>query len=101
MQTSSGIVSAAACNLDNHLLQATLPLFIAEKVEAIEWSFDTLYNVRDIPAWFVELLETFGKAGRLVGHGVFFSLFSGKWTAEQQRWLDHLRKVSSHFQFDH
>ncbi|TSJ40081.1 DUF692 family multinuclear iron-containing protein [Fluviicola chungangensis] len=95
------IRSAVSCNLDNQLLQATLPLFAAEKIEAIEWSFDTLYKVREIPIWFVELLHAFGNEGRLVGHGVYFSLFSGKWTAEQQRWLDHLRKVSSNFRFDH
>jgi uncharacterized protein len=95
------IYSAVSCNLDNSLLQATLPLFAAQKVEAIEWSFDTLYKVRDIPEWFVELLHTFGNEGRLIGHGVYFSLFSGKWTSEQQGWLDHLRKVSSNFNFDH
>lgn len=100
-QSSFKIQSAVSCNLDNQLLQATLPLFAAEKVEAIEWSFDTLYKVRDIPSWFVELLHTFGNEGRLIGHGVYFSLFSGKWTDEQQRWLDHLRKVSSNFKFDH
>jgi uncharacterized protein len=100
-QTHSHIRSAVSCNLDNQLLQATLPLFAAEKVEAIEWSFDTLYKVREIPDWFVELLQAFGQEGRLIGHGVYFSLFSGKWTAEQQRWLDHLRKVSSRFSFDH
>lgn len=101
MHDPSNIQTAVACNLDNQLLQASLPLFAAEEVDAIEWSFDTLYNTRDIPEWFVELLETFGKANRLIGHGVFFSLFSGKWSAEQQRWLDHLRKVSTHFTFDH
>lgn len=95
------IRSAVSCNLDHQLLQATLPLFSAEKIEAIEWSFDTLYKVREIPDWFVELLHAFGNEGRLIGHGVYFSLFSGKWTAEQQRWLDHLRKVSSNFRFDH
>lgn len=98
---SSKIRSGVSCNLDNQLLQATLPLFAAEKIEAIEWSFDTLYKVRDIPDWFVELLHAFGNEGRLIGHGVYFSLFSGKWTSEQQRWLDHLRKVSSNFTFDH
>lgn len=95
------IRSGVSCNLDNQLLQATLPLFAAEKVEAIEWSFDTLYKVRDIPDWFVELLQAFGNEGRLIGHGVYFSLFSGKWTVEQQRWLEHLRKVSANFKFDH
>ena len=101
MSRSSNIYSAISCNLDNSLLQASLPLFTAEKVEAIEWSFDTLYKVRDIPSWFVELLQTFGSEGRLIGHGVYFSLFSGKWTLEQQRWLDHLRKIATNFRFDH
>lgn len=100
-QTPAKIRSAVSCNLDNQLLQAALPLFAAEKIEAIEWSFDTLYKVRDIPDWFVELLQAFGNEGRLIGHGVYFSLFSGKWTAEQQQWLDHLRKVSSNFTFNH
>lgn len=100
-QQPSKILSAVSCNLDNHLLQATLPLFLSEKIEAIEWSFDTLYKVRDIPDWFIELLQAFGKERRLIGHGVYFSLFSGKWSPEQQQWLDHLRKVSSNFTFDH
>lgn len=101
MSQSSKIYTAISCNLDNSLLQASLPLFTVEKVEAIEWSFDTLYKVRDIPGWFVELLHAFGREGRLIGHGVYFSLFSGKWTVEQQRWLDHLRKIATNFRFDH
>ncbi len=101
MNRPSKIYSAISCNLDNSLLQASLPLFATEKVEAIEWSFDTLYKVRDIPGWFVELLQAFGSEGRLIGHGVYFSLFSGKWTVEQQRWLDHLRKIATNFRFDH
>lgn len=101
MERSPGIFSAVSCNLDNHLLQASLPLFAEEKIEAIEWSFDTLFKTREIPGWFVELLREFGKENRLIGHGVFFSLFSGKWNPEQQRWLDHLRKVASNFTFDH
>ncbi|MES2799919.1 MAG: DUF692 family multinuclear iron-containing protein [Bacteroidota bacterium] len=95
------IYSSIACNLNQQLLQASLPLFSSEKVEAIEWSFDTLFKVKSIPDWFVELLQTFGNEGRLIGHGVFFSLFSGKWSEEQQFWLKHLKKVSSNFQFDH
>jgi uncharacterized protein (UPF0276 family) len=101
MERSPYILSTVACNLDTRLLQATLPLFAAEKVDAIEWSFDTLYKTPDIPDWFTELLEAYAQKGRLIGHGVFFSLFSGKWSNEQQRWLDHLRQVSSHFTFDH
>ncbi len=97
----SKILSTISCNLDTNILQATLPLFHAEKVQAIEWSFDTLYNHRKIPHWFVELLKTFGDQNKLIGHGVFFSLFSGKWSTSQQDWLDRLKKMSKTFHFDH
>ena len=97
----SKILSSISCNLDANILQAALPLLAQEKIQAIEWSFDTLYNHRKIPQWFVELLGTFGDQGRLIGHGVYFSLFSGKWSKSQQDWLDHLKKMSKNFQFDH
>jgi len=97
----SKIFSSIACNLDVDILTAALPLFHGEHIEAIEWSFDTLFKVRNIPHWFGELLEEFSKAHRLIGHGVFFSLFSGRWTEEQDRWLAHLKKVSSYYKFEH
>ncbi len=95
------IHASIACNLHLPTLQAVLPLLEAEKADAIEWAFDTLYRVPNIPDWFIELLRTYGLAGRLVGHGVYYSLFSGHWSPEQQRWLDHLQKVANNFQFDH
>lgn len=95
------VLSSIACNLDADILLAALPLLEAEKVQAIEWSFDTLYQVREVPPWFEELLQEFGNAGRLIGHGVFFSLFSGKWSAAQQEWLDRLKNLSNTFAFDH
>ena len=95
------IRASIACNLDLNILQTALPLFSAETVEAIEWSFDTLFKVKNIPDSFIELLKAFGKEERLIGHGVFFSMFSGKWSAEQDHWLKHLEKVCSNFQFDH
>ncbi|MEP7109003.1 MAG: DUF692 family multinuclear iron-containing protein [Ferruginibacter sp.] len=95
------ILSSISCNLDENILTAALPLFEAEKVEAIEWSFDTLFKFRNIPPWFVELLNTFCRENRLIGHGVYFSLFSGGWSKDQQDWLTHLEKVSAAFQFDH
>src|SRR5687767_7258149 len=97
----ANIFSSISCNLDENILSAALPLFETEKVAAIEWSFDTLYKFRDIPGWFVELLKAFGDKQRLIGHGVYFSLFSGGWSREQQDWLAHLAKVSEAFQFDH
>ncbi len=95
------IHTGVACNLDADILQACYPLFEASKVEAIEWSFDALYNRKNIPDWFLQLLQTFADADRLVGHGVYFSLFSGRWTAEQQAWLKHLSKVAAAFNFNH
>ncbi|MEJ0104282.1 MAG: DUF692 family multinuclear iron-containing protein [Bacteroidota bacterium] len=95
------IFSSVACNLDTNILSATLPLFESEKVQAIEWSFDTLFKHTAIPEWFIELLHTFSNENRLIGHGIFFSLFSGKWSAEQQAWLDSLKDLSSSFRFDH
>lgn len=95
------ILSSISCNLDENILSAALPLFEAEKVEAIEWSFDALYKFRNIPEWFTELLKAFGEENRLTGHGVYFSLFSGSWSKDQQQWLAHLEKVSKEFRFDH
>ena len=97
----SKILASIACNLEASVLQASLPLFEAEKVEAIEWSFDTLFQYETIPEWFSDLLNTFGNANRLIGHGVFFSLFSAKWTENQADWLIYLKKMSTEYQFDH
>ncbi len=95
------IHASISCNFDENILSAALPLFEAEKIEAIEWSFDTLFNVNTIPGWFTELLNTFGNQNRLIGHGVYFSLFAGIWSKQQQDWLTHLEKVSAAFKFDH
>ena len=62
------VFSSISCNLDENILSAALPLFEAEKVEAIEWSFDVLFKFRNIPVWFIELLKTFGNGNRLIGH---------------------------------
>lgn len=71
------------------------------RIEAIEWSFDALFKVKEIPSWYLELLAAFSNEKRLIGHGVFFSLFSGKWLPEQAEWLKHLKKTCEDFQFDH
>jgi uncharacterized protein (UPF0276 family) len=95
------ILSAVACNLDADILAACLPLMEESRVEAIEWSFDALFKVKEIPPWFLELLTAFSKEKRLIGHGVFFSLFSGKFLQEQKAWLKQLKQTCSDFQFDH
>ena len=95
------ILSSVACNLDTGILSACLPLLQEEKVEAVEWSFDALYQLPEIPAWFDGLLQAFSKEGRLIGHGVFFSLFSGRWLPEQTEWLQYLEKTCKKYPFDH
>lgn len=97
----SKILPAVACNLDTHILGACLPLMEESRIEGLEWSFDALYKVQEIPTWFHELLTAFSKAERLIGHGVFFSLFSGKWLPEQEAWLQKLQQTCREFQFDH
>lgn len=97
----SNILSGISCNLDQHILHASLPLLESGQVEVLEWSFDALYNRKNIPSWFVELLKAFGHSNRLIGHGIFFSIFSGHWTNEHELWLRHLEHVTSQFNFDH
>lgn len=95
------VLSAVACNLDANILAACLPLLQESHIEAIEWSFDALYKIKEVPDWFRELLTAFSDENRLIGHGVFFSLFSGKWLPEQEAWLSHLKQTSTDFNFDH
>lgn len=95
------ILSSIACNLDVDILSASFPLLSEARVEAIEWSFDALYKKKNIHPWFLELLHVYGKERRLIGHGVFFSLFSGRWSAEQEQWLQHLKQVAALYNFDH
>lgn len=90
-----------ACNLDRHILTAALPLFQESKVEAIEWAFDSLYQYQEKPLWFEHLLQTYGSAGRLVGHGIYFSIFSGYWSAQQEQWLQLLKEQTQQYNFDH
>lgn len=97
----SKICSAIACNLDADLLSAALPLLEGGQVEAIEWSFDVLFQIQTMPSWFTELIEAYASEKRLVGHGIFFSLFAGKWFKEQQDWLFRLNELSRRFHFDH
>lgn len=95
------IFSSVACNLDANILLASLPLFEQEKIQAIEWSFDALFKHEQIPDWFTDLIKAFGDENRLIGHGVYFSIFSGKWLPEQESWLKNLRIFAREFRFDH
>ncbi|WP_343704100.1 DUF692 family multinuclear iron-containing protein [Chitinophaga sp.] len=95
------LLSTVACNLDPHLLGACLPLFESGEADAIEWSFDALYRLDALPDWFHGLINAFSEGNRLIGHGIFFSLFSGKWHPEQETWLRELSAVCRKYRFDH
>lgn len=95
------VFPAIACNLDPDLIQTALPLFETEKVAALEWSFDAVFSSEPLPNWFHELIQVYSKGERLIGHGVFFSLFSGKWLPEQSEWLQNLKRYCQIYQFDH
>jgi len=68
-------------DLDQDILLTLLPLFAGSEIEAIEWSFDALYNRSQIPDWFYELLHAYSDNQCLVGHGIYFSVLSGEWKA--------------------
>ena len=88
-------------------LAASLPLFENEEVDVLEWSFDVSWE-NGLAAWASELIEFYSSENRLIGHGVNFSVLSGKWTVGQQVWIDKFREecknrafmhISEHFGF--
>jgi uncharacterized protein len=95
------ILTSVACNLDVDILSACFPLFQESRIEAIEWSYDALFNQKQIPEWFLALLKNYSENGRLIGHGIFFSLFRGKFSEEQKNWLKDLGAISKEYNFDH
>ncbi|WP_160139545.1 DUF692 family multinuclear iron-containing protein [Chryseobacterium sp. c4a] len=88
-------------------VSAVLPLLQSNSVEVFEWSFDTFYNAEE-PGWLSDLLNFYAGNNRLIGHGVYYSLFDALWNERQEIWLgklrDELRKrkynhITEHFGF--
>ncbi len=89
-------------------IEAALPLFQNGEVDVIEWSFDTLRSNSKEPQWLSLLLNEYSKNGRLIAHGVRYSLLKGQWDSNQEKWLKQLstavkkynyRHVTEHFGF--
>jgi uncharacterized protein len=95
------LFATAAINLDRHLLNACLPLLQNAQVDAIEWSFDALFNQKELPYWFEHLVQEFSNQNRLIGHGIYYSIFSGKFSDEQKQWLQELASVCKKYRFAH
>lgn len=82
-------------------LRATLPLFQNEQVEVLEWSFDTVLNQDAVPEWLNGLLEEYSKAGRLIGHTVYYSLFDAKWNDRQDKWATMVKAELNRIKYQH
>lgn len=81
--------------------RALLPLLQAGDVDALEWSFDTVKDFHLLPDWTRHLFKEFSEAGRLYGHGVYYSIFAGQWHDRHSQWLNGLEKVLKEFRFRH
>ena len=88
-------------------LSATFSLFEDGLVDAVEWSFDTLWDTSEF-FWLESLIQHYSDGGRLFGHGVTFSLLSGRWTEGHAEWIEKFKiecarrkyvHVSEHFGF--
>jgi len=88
-------------------LDASQPLFNSDKVDIIEWNFDTCWG-STLSKQCQEILQTYSDKNQLLGHGVSFSLLTARQTARQTTWLEHLndevkkfnyKKISEHFGF--
>lgn len=81
-------------------LAASLPLFDAGEVEVLEWSFDISWE-NGLDDWASELVNFYSLESRLLGHGVNFSILSGKWSAGQQEWIERFREECNKHSFMH
>ncbi|GEJ43698.1 DUF692 family multinuclear iron-containing protein [Chryseobacterium sp. ON_d1] len=88
-------------------VSAILPLMQNNSIDVLEWSFDTLYHTHE-PDWLRDLLNFYAENSRLIGHGVYYSLFDAKWTERQEEWLQKLKEevrlrkynhITEHFGF--
>lgn len=87
---------------------ATRALFEEGQVDVLEWSFDVHWGGEPLPEWCSELVDQYSERGRLLGHGVTFSPFSGGFSVRQTEWLNNLSTecdttnyvhISEHFGF--
>lgn len=81
-------------------VSAILPLLQNNEIDVLEWSFDTFYNVQE-PDWLSSLLDFYSENNRLIGHGVYYSLFDAKWTDRQEDWLKKLKLETQKRNYNH
>lgn len=81
-------------------VSAVLPLLQSNSIDVLEWSFDTFYNLNE-PHWLNDLLNFYSDNNRLIGHGVYYSLFDARWTERQEIWLQQLKEEVHKRQYNH
>lgn len=81
-------------------LSAVLPLLQDHSVDVLEWSFDTFYDIEE-PDWLSGLLNFYAENSRLIGHGVYYSLFDARWTQRQESWLEKLKQEVHKRKYNH
>lgn len=74
---------------DDGWRRAALPLFERGWIDALEWSFDAIWD-RTPPPWLPPLLEHYADAGRLWAHGVSYSPGSVDGGTRHDDWLARL-----------
>lgn len=72
-----------------------------DDLDALEWSFDTVWHANDTPAFVDEFLSAFSSRHSLYGHGVYLSMFSGAWSDHHVRWMDNLAIEVEKHQYTH
>lgn len=80
-------------------VSAILPLLQTNLVDVLEWSFDTMNT--DEPDWLSNLLDFYAGNNRLIGHGVYYSLFDARWTERQRLWLEKLKNEVHRRNYNH
>ena len=87
--------------LEADFAAAALPLFAEGQVDILEWSFDVLWNGAPGPDWLPSLLQEYASAGRLLGHGVSYSMFSANADARAREWCERLRQECRNASYQH
>ncbi len=88
-------------NTDPDLIRSLLPFFESGKIQALEWSFDTVIHEENIPVWLINLLTSYANNYSLLGHGVFYSLLDAKWSEKQSSWIQKLKETRKQFKYNH
>ncbi|MDR2234864.1 MAG: DUF692 domain-containing protein [Chryseobacterium sp.] len=85
---------------ESEFVSTILPLLNDQSVEVLEWSFDTVDHIQE-PEWLSDLLDFYAENSRLLGHGVYYSLFDAQWTERQEKWLAKLKKEIQNRKYNH